>query len=177
MGIRRRKERSVFAFCSPMAILRIYRFVVKSTVRTVAAKENVLFVQSRNVRFHGWPRTPWKRSESLFGDALCSQVGAAYYGSTAEGTQCPSPTRARTAPGRNLACARGPQSGSGPHRQLGRKSLGSTAGSKGGMIKTCRLACYDQVRRVAARGRSCRSDQEPPLTIRSVVGTQPVTNG
>ncbi len=27
--------------------------------------ENVLFVQSRNVRFHGWPRAPWKRSESL----------------------------------------------------------------------------------------------------------------
>jgi hypothetical protein len=26
-------------------------------------------------------------------------------------------------------------------------------------------------------GRSCRSDQEPLLTIRSVVGTQPVTNG
>jgi len=26
--------------------------------------ENVRFVQSRNVRFHGWPRTPWKRSES-----------------------------------------------------------------------------------------------------------------
>src|ERR1700719_4339186 len=86
--------------------------------------ENVRFVQSRNVRFHGWPRPPWKRSESLFGDALCSRVGAAFYGSTAEGTQCPSPTRARTAPGRNLACARGPQSGSGPHRQLGRKSLG-----------------------------------------------------
>ena len=29
----------------------------------------------------------------------------------------------------------------------------------------------------AGRGRSCRSDQEPSLTIRSVVGTQPVTNG
>jgi aquaporin Z len=27
--------------------------------------ENVLFVQSRNVRFHRWPRAPWKRSESL----------------------------------------------------------------------------------------------------------------
>ena len=46
----------------------------------------------------------------------------------AEYTQCPSTTRARTAPGRNFECARGPQSGSGPHRQLGRKSLGSTAG-------------------------------------------------
>jgi len=26
--------------------------------------ENVRFVQSRNVRFHGWPRALWKRSES-----------------------------------------------------------------------------------------------------------------
>ena len=26
--------------------------------------ENVRFVQSRNVRFHGWPRGLWKRSES-----------------------------------------------------------------------------------------------------------------
>jgi antitoxin YefM len=29
----------------------------------------------------------------------------------------------------------------------------------------------------AGRGRSCRSDQEPSLTIRSVGGTRPVTNG
>src|ERR1700719_1600341 len=27
--------------------------------------ENVRFVQSRNVRFHRWPRAPWRRSESL----------------------------------------------------------------------------------------------------------------
>jgi hypothetical protein len=27
--------------------------------------ENVRFVQSRNVRFHGGPRAPWRRSESL----------------------------------------------------------------------------------------------------------------
>jgi Protein of unknown function (DUF4256) len=33
------------------------------------------------------------------------------------------------------------------------------------------------VRSVAGRGRSCRSDQEPPLTTRSVIGNQPVTNG
>jgi SAM-dependent methyltransferase len=32
-------------------------------------------------------------------------------------------------------------------------------------------------RSAAGRGRSCRSDQEPSLTIRSVVGIQPVTNG
>src|SRR5580693_3287697 len=67
-------------------------------------------------------------SESFFGDALSSPVGAAFYRSTTECTQCPSTTGARTAPGRNLECARGPQSGSEPHRQLGRKSLGSTAG-------------------------------------------------
>jgi hypothetical protein len=30
-----------------------------------AQNENVLFVQSRNVRFHGWPRAAWKRSVSL----------------------------------------------------------------------------------------------------------------
>jgi hypothetical protein len=48
----------------------------------------------------------------------------------------------------------------------------------GGIVKTCGLACHDEVARsVAERGRSCRSDQEPSLTIRSVDGTQPVTNG
>src|SRR6202043_1344271 len=26
-----------------------------------AQNENVRFVQSRNVRFHGWPRAPWRR--------------------------------------------------------------------------------------------------------------------
>jgi hypothetical protein len=40
----------------------------------------------------------------------------------------PSTTGARTAPGRNLECTRGPQSGSGPHGKLGRKSLRGTAG-------------------------------------------------
>src|ERR1700722_14067637 len=59
---------------------------------------------------------------------LCSRVGAAFYGSTAECPQYPSTTGAGTAPGRNLECTRGPQSGSGPHRKLGRESLGSTAG-------------------------------------------------
>jgi len=44
--------------------------------------------------------------------------GSSVYRSTAECTQCPSTTGARTAPGRNLECARCPQSGSGPHRQL-----------------------------------------------------------
>jgi hypothetical protein len=47
-----------------------------------------------------------------------------------------------------------------------------------GIVKTCGLACHDEVARsVEGRGRSCRSDQEPSLTIRSVVGSQPVTNG
>ena len=59
---------------------------------------------------------------------FCSRVGAAFYGGTAECPQCPSTTGAGTAPGRNLECTRGPQSGSGPHRKLGRESLGSTAG-------------------------------------------------
>src|SRR5437870_9519111 len=40
------------------------------------------------------------------------------------------------------------------------------------------IGVYDEVvRPVAGRGRRCRSDQEPALTIRSVVGTRPVTNG
>ena len=48
----------------------------------------------------------------------------------------------------------------------------------GGIVKPCGLACHDEVARsVAGRGRRCRSDQEPSLTIRSVVGTRPVTNG
>src|SRR5580700_1298473 len=33
--------------------------------RVSPQNENVRFVQSRNVRFHGGPRAPWKRSESL----------------------------------------------------------------------------------------------------------------
>lgn len=46
------------------------------------------------------------------------------------------------------------------------------------IVNTCGLACYDEVARsVAGRGRSCRSDLEPSLTIRSVVGTQPVMSG
>jgi hypothetical protein len=65
---------------------------------------------------------------ALVGDALCSRVGAAFYGGTAECPQCSSTTGAGTAPGRNLECTRGPQGGSGPHRKLGRESLGSTAG-------------------------------------------------
>src|SRR3984893_4291361 len=67
-------------------------------------------------------------SESLLGDALFPRMGAAFYRSTAECTQCPSTPGAGPAPGRNLECAGGPQSGSGPHRQLGRKSLGGSAG-------------------------------------------------
>src|SRR5882762_321632 len=46
-----------------------------------------------------------------------------------------------------------------------------------GIVKTCGLACHDEVvRSVVGRERSCRSDQEPSLTIRLVVGTPPVTN-
>ncbi len=66
--------------------------------------------------------------ESLFGDALSSGVGAAFYGGTAQPAQCPSTTGARTSPGRNLECARGPQGGTGPHGQLGGKPLGRAAG-------------------------------------------------
>jgi hypothetical protein len=48
----------------------------------------------------------------------------------------------------------------------------------GGIVKTCGLACHGEVvRSVAGRERSCRSDQEPALTIRSVAGNRPVTNG
>jgi hypothetical protein len=55
----------------------------------------------------------------------------------------------------------------------------STANRREGIVKTCGLACHDEVARsVAGRGRSCRSsDQDPLLAIGSVVGTQPVTNG
>ncbi len=67
-------------------------------------------------------------SESLPGDALSSGVGTAVYRGTAECPQCPSTTGARTASGRDPECARGTQGGSGSHRQLGRKSLGRTAG-------------------------------------------------
>ena len=60
-------------------------------------------------------------------------------------------------------------------RQLDRAGAGRI-GVLDGMA--WRLACHDEVARsVAGRGRSCRSDQEPSLTIRSAVGAQPVTNG
>src|SRR6266566_5325055 len=36
--------------------------------------ENVRFEQSRNVRFHRWPRAPWKRSES----PCANENGTAY---------------------------------------------------------------------------------------------------
>src|SRR5208282_4498934 len=66
--------------------------------------------------------------QSLFGDALSSRVGAAFYGGTAKSTQCPSTAGGRTSPGRNLECARSPQSGSGPHGKLGGKPLGRDSG-------------------------------------------------
>ena len=62
--------------------------------------------------------------ESLFGNALSSGVGRAFYGGTATSTQCPSAAGARTSPGRNPECARGTEGRSGSHRQLGRKPLG-----------------------------------------------------
>jgi AraC-like DNA-binding protein len=40
-------------------------FKTRRTLDVSPQNENVRFVQSRNVRFHGWPRAPWKRSESL----------------------------------------------------------------------------------------------------------------
>jgi hypothetical protein len=44
----------------------VNRFQVSVHSWAVAQQnENVRFVQSRNVRFHGWPRGPWNRSGSL----------------------------------------------------------------------------------------------------------------
>ena len=40
-----------------------YFALTRSRARLSPQNENILFVQSRNVRFHGWPRAPWKRSE------------------------------------------------------------------------------------------------------------------
>src|SRR6202795_1197718 len=67
-------------------------------------------------------------SESLFGDALSSPVGAAFYSGSTKSTQCPPTPGARTAPGRNSERAGGPPSGSGPHGPLGGKALGGSAG-------------------------------------------------
>src|SRR5712664_2098978 len=55
-------------------------------------------------------------------------MGAALHGGTAPSTQCPSTAGARTSPGRNPECARGPQGGRRSHRQLGRKPLGRATG-------------------------------------------------
>ncbi len=65
-----------------------------------------------------------------------------------------------------------------PAPGFGRGSITERVRGRTGIVKTCGLACHDEVARsVAGRGRSCRSDQELSLTIRSVAGTQPVTNG
>src|SRR5450755_4266696 len=42
---------------------RTFLLCVDTNLQPVSLQnENVRFVQSRNVRFHGWPRGPWKRS-------------------------------------------------------------------------------------------------------------------
>ena len=52
------------------------------------------------------------------------------------------------------------------------------AAPRGGVVKTRGLTCHDEVAKsIGGRGRNCRSAHEPSLTIRSVVGTRPVTNG
>jgi hypothetical protein len=51
-----------------------------------------------------------------------------FNGGSTKSTQCPSTTGARTSPGRNSERACGSPSRSGPHGQLGRKSLGGSAG-------------------------------------------------
>src|SRR6266705_1451319 len=82
---------------------------------------------------------------------------------------------------RLMAWAVCPRAGVGapaPTADLNGPPAAHTGDAFGGIVKTCGLACHDEVARsVAGRGRSCRSDQEPSLTIRSVAGTQPVTNG
>src|SRR5690349_18533350 len=48
---------------SPLAMLGAQRKESQRVPYNVSTQnENVRFVQSRNVRFHGWPRAPWKRS-------------------------------------------------------------------------------------------------------------------
>ncbi len=105
-------------------------------------------------------------------------AGGAGTSSLNEGRQEYIPDRARgplsTA---EVVSSRGGQVWSGRRGSNPRPSAMYIADPRG-IVKTCGLACHDEVARsVAGRGRSCRSDQEPSLTIRSVVGTQPVTNG
>ena len=55
-----------FAFYSPIRDLGLLKGACQGYEFELSAQnENVRFVQSRNVRFHGWPRAPWRRSESL----------------------------------------------------------------------------------------------------------------
>src|SRR6266446_6699395 len=67
-------------------------------------------------------------SESLFGDALSSGVGAALHGGASQPAQCPSTAGSRTSPGRSPECAGGPQGDRRSHRELGRKPLGRAPG-------------------------------------------------
>jgi hypothetical protein len=61
----------VLLLCAPLLFghsPNTYQITPDQTTMLVGVSpqnENVRFVQSRNVRFHGWPRAPWKRSESL----------------------------------------------------------------------------------------------------------------
>src|SRR5882762_4790298 len=67
-------------------------------------------------------------SESLFGDALSSGVGAALHGDASQPAQCPSTAGSRTSPGRSPECAGGPQGDRRSHRELRRKPLGRAPG-------------------------------------------------
>ena len=67
-------------------------------------------------------------SESVFGDALSSGVGAALHSGASQPAQCPSTAGSRTALGRSPECAGGPESDRRSHGELGWKPLGRAPG-------------------------------------------------
>src|SRR5262249_41033851 len=70
----------------------------------------------------------YRRCQPLLGDTLPAGVGTAFHGAASESTQRPSTTGSGTPAGGNPECARRTEGRAGPHRQLGRRSLGCAAG-------------------------------------------------
>src|SRR5215831_144192 len=71
---------------------------------------------------------PYRRCQPLLGDTFPAGVGTAFHGAASESTQCASTTGSGTPARGNSEYARRTEGRLGPHRQLGRSSLGRTTG-------------------------------------------------
>ena len=109
-------------------------------------------------------------SESLFGDALSSGVGAALHSGASQPAQCPSTAGSRTALGRSPQCAGGPESDRRSHGELGWKPLGRAPGRS-----LCRASRSAGRNRTATRWHALAALSRPfvasaPLPERAAIG-------